>query len=108
MVWDYLSFNRFIAQDILIFFYYIGAILVPVLLWYSRSYLIRKISLFRSADENMKNLYHTLALKYKIILWIFFLLMFLFAEIFWRMMFEMMIGYFDMHAYLYDLSQDSK
>ena len=41
-MWDFLTFRRFITLDLLIVFYYIGAIAVPVLLWRLLHYLVAK------------------------------------------------------------------
>ena len=80
-MWDYLTFNTFIAKNILLFFYYMGVLFVPVLLWYLKEYLNKKVFII--------------------------VFVFIFAELFWRMFFEMLIGYFDMHDYLQVLSSQS-
>ncbi len=100
---DILSFNTFIAQNILIFFYYIGAIFIPILIWYMRNYFINKFSFIKSITQ----LYNSLSKKDKFIAIITVIMIFLFMQLFWRMMFEAMIGYFDMHNYLYKISHES-
>jgi len=92
-MWDILTFNSFVAQDILIFFYYIFALLVPLFLWVLRLYIRRKISVNK---------------QHKLITLLTFITIFFCMELFLRMMFEMMIGYFDMHDYLYEISQNLK
>ena len=81
-MYDFLTFSRFIAQDILIFFYYVGVSVLPVLFY-----------LFRDRLPKVES-------KRFILL---FVVAVLFAQIVWRMMFEAMIGYFDMHDYLYEI-----
>ena len=105
-MWDFLSFNTFITQDILIFLYYVGAVIIPVVIWLFRNYLIDRIALFKQINTEMKNYYHMLSAKQKMLIWLSFMVMFLFMEIFWRMMFEMMIGYFDMHDYLQTIAKE--
>ncbi len=102
-MWDILTFNRFIAQDVLIFFYYIGAIFMPLFFYIFREYLIKNIAIFQNFHQKMSTLYNSLPSYLKIFFWIFLLMMFLCTELVWRMMFEAMIGYFDMHDYLYQI-----
>lgn len=101
-MWDILTFNQFITQDILIFFYYAGFIALPVVLVFSREHLIQNISLLKKLDEKIQG---SINLKEKTVVLISFIVVLIFVEIGWRMIFEMMIGYFDMHDYLYKISQ---
>jgi len=79
---DFLTFKTFISIDILILFYYIGAVIIPISMWLGKSYLQRK---FKILD------------KFNIFLITLFLfLTFISMEIVWRMCFEAMIGYFQM------------
>ncbi len=105
---DFLTFNTFIAQDILIFFYYVGAVIMPVILWFSRDYLLKKVSLFNSVNTFLKGFFESLNLKNKTITIIGFVMIFFCMELCWRMIFEAMIGYFDMHNYLYEISRSLK
>ena len=94
---DFLMFNSFITPDVLIFFYYIGALGVPFLLWFWRDSLLKKFSFFRE--------YRVLSKKERIVAFLVLISIFLSMELCWRMMFEMMIGYFDIHNYLYEISK---
>ncbi len=86
---DFLKFNTFITQDILIFFYYVGAFTLPWLLWkYGKTLLAKFFKLKNARGEKVA-----------------FIALFVCVELCWRMFFEMMIGYFDMHEYLYKISQ---
>ena len=90
-MYDFLSFNTFITQDVLLFFYYVGAVVVPFLLYNYKNKFITSSNFFTKLESNPR----------------FFLISvgtFLLLELFWRMMFEAMIGYFDMHEYLYEIS----
>jgi len=83
---DFLALKTFISPIILIVFYNIGAILLPIVSFY----LARRF----------KNAYFssfTLSLKYYLILIGIFVLSFLFMEVLWRMMFEILMAYFYMH-----------
>ena len=101
-MWDILTFNKFITQDILILFYYVGVITLPAILFLSREYLIQNISLLKKLDDKIQS---SLNLKEKTIMLVSFITLLIFVELGWRMIFEMMIGYFDMHDYLYEISQ---
>jgi hypothetical protein len=87
---EFLKFEKFITQDILIFFYYMGVFFLPVVLWYYRKKLT---FLYKHYESQNKGLYLSIA---------FFI--FLSMQVMWRMMFEAMIGYFDMHNYLHDIA----
>lgn len=96
-MYDILSFNNFIAQNVLIFFYYIGAVAVPLVLYHYKVDIVKYL--------NKKGLYISLDTKEKKRIFIVFIIVFLCAELCWRMVFEAMIGYFDMHDYLYEISK---
>ena len=98
-MWDFLTFNTFIAQNVLMFFYYLGAIGVPILMIYYRKTLLSKFLFLEKIELYFQDKTKTLVV---------FVIIFLLMELFWRMIFEMMIGYFDMHDYLYHISQQIK
>ncbi len=99
-MWDFLTFQTFITQDVLIIIYYIGAILIPVILWYFKDYLRNRFTLFSRIDTASKQLFSALSTQNRLLVLFGFFTLFLCMELCWRMMFEMMIGYFDMHDYL--------
>ncbi len=107
-MWDILSFNTFVTQDVSIFFYYIGAVIIPIVLWFSKDYLIEHVSLIKKMHEKIKNFYPSLNSKERTLAWLSFLTIFICFEICWRMMFEMIIGYFDMHDYLYQIMRQGR
>ena len=99
-MWDFLSFNRFITQDVLIFFYYIGAVVMPIFLYLLRGAVLRRFTFFKTADESIHSFYVTFSFQQKVAFWVLFISMYFCMELCWRMVFEAMIGYFDMHEYL--------
>jgi hypothetical protein len=107
-MWDILSFNHFVTQNVLIFFYYIGAIVIPIGLLFFRSYLIDNISYIKKINTKVKNFFSSLNAAQKTVTVLSFLLLFLCMQLCWRMMFEAMVGYFDMHDYLYEISKSLK
>ena len=86
---DFLTFEKFITQDILIVSYYLGVLFLPIVFWIYR----KKVTFIISKTKLSTLLYLFIAI--------------LFGELIWRMMFEAMIGYFDMHNYLQILVQQN-
>ncbi|MCK4705446.1 MAG: DUF4282 domain-containing protein [Gammaproteobacteria bacterium] len=94
---DFLSFKTFISIEVLIVFYYIGAVIFPVGLWILMSWLIRRFSIFSDGYKVAKELFwNSLTNKQKIKVLILFFVLFLFMELFWRMLFEFLIAYMQM------------
>jgi len=89
-MWEFLTFKTFITPYVLIVFYYLGVIFLPLLSWVYR----KKIAILYNAYQSKNRL------SVVLVLITFFLMM----QLIWRMMFETIIGYFDMHNYLQMLS----
>ena len=104
-MWNFLTFQTFIAQDVLIIAYYIGAVVMPIFLWYSKGYLQKHFTLFAQIGTALKQRFGTLGTQKHIVALLGFLAIFLCMELCWRMMFEMLIGYFDMHDYLQTIAK---
>jgi len=100
-MWDFLSFNTFITKDVLIFFYYIGAVGIPIALFLFKDYMLKHFSLVQRGYMMLQKFYDALPKNQKRRYWSVLILLFLCAELCWRMIFEAMIGYFDMHDYLH-------
>ena len=91
---DFLTFKSFISTEVLIIFYYLGAIMLPVGIWLLLGWLIRKYRLLNTAYENGKDLFwKSLNRKQQNKFIVFFTISFLFMELFWRMFFEFLIAY---------------
>ncbi|NOQ69282.1 MAG: DUF4282 domain-containing protein [Gammaproteobacteria bacterium] len=91
---DFLTFKSFISTEVLIFFYYIGAIILPAGAWYLVTWLIQKYELVNITYEKGKDtIWNSLNKKQKNKLIIFFVSSFIFMELFWRMLFEFLIAY---------------
>jgi hypothetical protein len=91
-MWDFLTFRIFVAPSILTFIYYLGAVVMPLAAW--------------SVSWWLKHRYFPdYKLPKQIYLYIVFLFCFLCMELFWRVMFEFLIAYFDMHDALMQMSQ---
>ena len=91
---DFLTFKSFISTEVLIFFYYIGAIILPAGAWYLVTWLMQKYELVNIAYEKGKDtIWNSLNKKQKNKLIMFFVSSFIFMELFWRMLFEFLIAY---------------
>ena len=101
---DILLFNTFVTQDVLIVFYYIGAVLMPVVLYVFRKELIGHVAFFKRVNDRLKAFYGNFTTGQKTVFWLVFFTIFLCMELCWRMVFEAMIGYFDMHDFLYQIA----
>lgn len=90
---EFLSFESFISVPVLITFYYLGALMIPALLWIKRSWVIKLTDILVQYFPIVTS---RLILGFMVLLIGF--------EILWRMMFEMLIGYFQMREYLQHLA----
>jgi hypothetical protein len=94
---DFLTFKSFISTEVLIGFYYIGAVIFPVsacffIFWLIKKYEFLGIS-YKTGKEAVKK---SLSEKQRLILAALFITIFLFMELFWRMLFEFLIAYMQM------------
>jgi hypothetical protein len=103
---DFLLFDRFITPYAAIFIYYIGALFIPLSMIVGARKLygtllstlgVEKSTISRHTDR--------IPLRYRVALVLAILILFLSAELFWRMLFEMVVAYFDMHGYLREISR---
>ncbi len=100
---DFLTFKSFITPFFLIVFYYIGAVIIPIfsflfILWIRDRYFL-EFSL-----RIKKILKDKISFVQRVVFIALFIFSFLAMEIFWRMIFEFMIAYFDMHDALMRLT----
>ena len=92
----FLTFQTFVTPSLLIVIYYVGAILIPLFSWSLAKFIKKRY--FTDISQQMKD---TITLQstsnQRIMILLFFILCFLCMELFWRIMFEFFIAYFDMH-----------
>jgi len=91
---DFLTFQTFITPTLLIFIYYVGTVLIPIFSWY----LARWIKTVYKTEIETYTTFKQRSIGYAA-----FLICFFCMEIFWRVMFEFFIAYFDMHDALMKL-----
>jgi len=94
---DFLTFNTFITPYLLPLFYFLGAVGMPLLAYLMWDRI--KSLLQRFAGSGLKTDF-----RLRILLWSMVIVGFLCMELCWRMLFEAMIAYFDMHSYLEQLA----
>ncbi|KAB7886113.1 DUF4282 domain-containing protein [Poseidonibacter ostreae] len=91
---NFLTFKTFISSDALIMFYYLGAIILPIFSWVLLTWIIRKYKLLKTSYTHTNELlWKILTRKQKAKFILFFLIVFIFMELFWRMLFEFLIAY---------------
>jgi len=95
---EFLSFERFISIEVLILLYYIGAVIMPVGIVIFGKRLLSKFNVFVAAYKTGKEIvWSSLTGKQKIEALIALLICFIFMELFWRMLFEFLIAYMQIH-----------
>ena len=94
---DFLTFESFISTEVLIVFYYIGAIVLPIGIWFVLIWFIRKYKFIEDAyKKGRETIWGSLSRKQQTRLVALFISAFLFMELFWRMLFEFLIAYMQM------------
>lgn len=92
---DFLSFRRYVSPYALLVFYYLGAVLMPLAIVFFWLWLKRRFPMLVEARRQVDSLGRNyLSLMQRVGLLLACVFCFLFAELFWRMMFEFMIAYF--------------
>jgi hypothetical protein len=100
---DFLTFKTFITPTLLLVFYYMGAILIPFVSYYLGLWL--KGRYFSKISTTLKDtIVINTTKKQRLLFIVLALLCFVCMELFWRVMFEFFIAYFDMHDALMQLS----
>lgn len=96
---DFLTFQTFITPTLLIIFYYLGAMVIPIVSYSIAKWI--KSSYFKDIGNQIKK---SLSLKQRASILSIALFCFICMEVFWRVIFEFFIAYFDMHDALMKLA----
>ena len=96
---DFLTFKTFITPTLLILFYYVGAIIIPFVSFMIARWI--KSNYFKDDASEIKN---NISRKQYFYILSIALLCFFCMELFWRVIFEFFIAYFDMHDALMKLN----
>lgn len=97
-LWDVLSFKQMIAPNLLIPLYYLGALVIPMIVWL----ILRMVEwrVFPVPDQDThqgEQSQSMVSLNYRLVFWGIFVAMLVAAELTWRIFFEFMIAYFQIH-----------
>ncbi|GAB6069063.1 hypothetical protein JCM30760_01600 [Thiomicrorhabdus hydrogeniphila] len=98
---DFFKFNILISIEVLIVFYYLGAIVLPLgiywfMLWLKKL-LVQKVEGMQSViDAGTHVVSNVVSTSTKIKWFVLFLVSFIFAELFWRLLFEFLIAFMQM------------
>jgi hypothetical protein len=106
---DFLAFRTLISPSLLILFYYLGALGVPIMGWIAARWLLRRLRWMAPAYTSGRAAMNRLTRRRDrrlvgTLFALMFIFMFLAMEIGWRMMFEFMLAYFQMRDALLDLA----
>lgn len=102
---DFFAFRTFVSLDVLRVVYALGAIGMPMLAWAVWLWLDR-FALWRSMrGVSASAVRRVVPKRWRVISVLLFLLCFFCMELMWRMMFEFIIAYLQMHEALQLLSQ---
>jgi len=96
-MWNFLSFHTFVTPVLLIVFYYIGAVLMPLLSYMVARYIKKRVVEYLAIDITIEK-------GYRYLFYLSMALCFLCMELIWRVIFEFMVAYFDMHDALMKIS----
>jgi hypothetical protein len=95
-VWGLVTFETFVSPTLLIWFYYLGAVggpIVGLLVMRQLIAVARRVDIPRSdATEELRKAWLKTAMGIRLMA----LLSLLFFELFWRMLFEFLLAYFQM------------
>ncbi len=98
---DFLTFKSFISPAALIVLYYTGAVILPVASWAWALRLIgRSGAAQRIYQKGRHALWQNLNYKQRTRGIVLFVGLFLLMELFWRMLFEFLIAYMQIHGAL--------
>lgn len=98
---DFLAFRSLITPYALIIFYYLGALGMPFAAWLFIRWMRLRIPYFaQTMVQGAAYARATIKPQHRLLLGLMFLCCFLMMELFWRMMFEFMLTYFEIHKTL--------
>ncbi|RLA06851.1 MAG: hypothetical protein DRQ51_07990 [Gammaproteobacteria bacterium] len=91
---DFLTFKSFISIEVLIVFYYIGAVILPLVVLKLLYWFVNRYEIINITHQKTKEIiYQNLTKEQKIKFILVFVVAFSFLELLWRMIFEFLIAY---------------
>ena len=102
---DFLNFRLFISPHVLVAFYYIGAIGMPVASWVLLVRIRRRFTIPGEIhDATTTTLVNITGRKERVLFYLLILACFICMEILWRMLFEFLVAYLQMREALLELA----
>lgn len=95
-LWELATFRRFVSPSLLVVFYYLGALLAPIIGLFILRQLTRRADQIEVPGEIMGRDVRPLWSRSVTAMRVMAVLAFVFFELFWRMMFEFLLAYFQM------------
>jgi hypothetical protein len=93
-VLDFLAFRTLISGPVLILFYYLGAVGIPVGAWLLAMYLMQRFEIARNAyEQGRRTFVAALPKRRRVTALLLFVTAFVFMELLWRLMFEYLIAF---------------
>lgn len=103
---DFLTFRYLISPYVLLVFYYLGAVMLPLTMWFFWGWLKRRYLRLSQAQNKLGALGRDyLSPAQRAVIIIGCVLCFFMMELFWRMMFEFVIAYFHMAMDIQNLTR---
>ena len=103
---EFLSFQYFISFPVLIAFYYLGSVGIPVVSWYAALRVKRKYWIVSEAGEKGRQFIREhMRPRDRAVFAALFLSLFLSMELMWRVIFEYFIAYLQMRDALLILTR---
>lgn len=94
---DVLTFDTLISIPVLLVFYYLGALVMPVVAWLAMVLLLRRFEPLDQAFQAGIRVFDSLIpLRWRLLILLVMLLMFVSMELGWRVMFEFLIAFMQM------------
>jgi len=94
---DFLTFNIMISIPVLIGFYYLGAVICPIAMWFCMRWILQRYPILKDLyTEGSRWTWQQLPRDKKWKIMTLFAVMFLMGELFWRMLFEYLIAFMQM------------
>lgn len=94
----FFSFETFISLEVLTAFYFLGAIVIPVFAFVFAVWLYKRLGRNTELVNTVASeLWQQLDLKQKFWLSVAFVIGFIFMQLLWRMLFEFLIAFMQMH-----------
>ncbi len=93
-LFDFLAFRTLISEQVLLLFYYLGAVGMPLAAWLLALYLMRRLDPAQHTYDMSKRMFVTvLPKRHRVLVIVLFSAAFLFMELMWRLMFEYLIAF---------------